>query len=114
MSEIHFFENSLIVEEHMFLGFIQAGDMNKREYLETLKKAFNIPDYFSYNWDALDECLSDLDWDDMDKRRCCLVLYSLPAENRDCSILKEILESPEIKIEKVFIHSELKDRWMKI
>ena len=64
MPEIHFFENSLIVEEHMFSGFIHAGDMNKREYLETLKKAFNIPDYFSYNWDALDECLSDLDWDD--------------------------------------------------
>ncbi len=35
MSEIHFFENSLIVEEHMFSGFIHAGDMNKREYLET-------------------------------------------------------------------------------
>ena len=50
----------------------------------------------------------------MDKRRCCLVLYSLPAENKDCSIQKKILESPEIKIEKVFIHNELKDRWMRI
>jgi len=27
-----------------------------------LSKTFEFPDYFGFNWNALDECLSDLEW----------------------------------------------------
>ena len=35
---------------------------NKQDILETFKQIFQFPDYFGYNWDALEECINDLNW----------------------------------------------------
>jgi len=35
---------------------------DKNGFLSEIAKALNFPDYFRSNWDALDECLRDLNW----------------------------------------------------
>jgi RNAse (barnase) inhibitor barstar len=39
-----------------------AGCTGKDELLRRLADAFAFPDYFGSNWDALEECLADLEW----------------------------------------------------
>lgn len=34
----------------------------KRAMLQALAAALAFPDYFGFNWDALEECLTDLSW----------------------------------------------------
>src|SRR5262245_12486551 len=35
---------------------------NKNEFLAQIAKALSFPDWFGSNWDALNDCLTDLDW----------------------------------------------------
>lgn len=35
---------------------------NKADFLKTASKVINLPKYFGYNWDALQDCLTDLSW----------------------------------------------------
>ncbi|MCX5613508.1 barstar family protein [Streptomyces sp. NBC_00047] len=35
---------------------------NQQEMFREFARSFNFPDYFGMNWNALDECLADLDW----------------------------------------------------
>jgi len=39
---------------------------SKRALLATIARALHFPDYFGYNWDALADCLTDLEWLDAD------------------------------------------------
>ena len=34
----------------------------KTELLRVVAECMKFPDYFGYNWDALDECLRDMEW----------------------------------------------------
>lgn len=51
-----------------------ANAGSKSQLLEALKTGMELPDYFGRNWDALEECLRDLD-----KRNGWLVVF----ENAD-------------------------------
>ncbi|MCX5965691.1 MAG: barstar family protein [Cyanobacteria bacterium] len=42
-------------------------------YFTELAKIFEFPDYFGGNWDAVVDCLTDLEWEEGD---CIMVLYS--------------------------------------
>jgi RNAse (barnase) inhibitor barstar len=41
-----------------------AGVQGKEAFLKTLAEALDFPDWFGGNWDALEDCLSDLSWRD--------------------------------------------------
>ena len=35
---------------------------DKQSFLQKMAEVMKFPDYFGYNWDALEECITDLDW----------------------------------------------------
>lgn len=39
-----------------------AGVRTDTDFLSVVASAMKFPDYFGNNWDALDECLMDLEW----------------------------------------------------
>ena len=59
---------------------IRAGIQSKASLLQTLATQLHFPDYFGYNWDALDECLGDLSW--LDVAAVDLYHEDVPLSNR--------------------------------
>ena len=45
-----------------FVADLPASIRSKQKLLRTLADELRLPDYFGYNWDALEECLRDLSW----------------------------------------------------
>ncbi|QJE74066.1 barstar family protein [Aerophototrophica crusticola] len=60
---------------------IPACINSKEELLLVLKKAGKFPNYFGMNWDALNDCLSDLQW--IKQRNVLIVHENLPALRKD-------------------------------
>lgn len=54
---------------------------DKDAFLTLCAEAFELPDYFGRNWDALEDCLTDLSWAPADKGY--VVLYEAWAELAD-------------------------------
>ena len=73
---------------------IPAGIRSKQKLLAILADRLRFPGYFGWNWDALEECLSDLSWLPADQR-VAIVHDDLPfgsgGENR--GIYQSILAS---------------------
>ncbi len=57
---------------------LPRGLRRKREVLAALAGALSFPDYFGSNWDALEECLTDLSW--LPERRILIVHGDIPPE----------------------------------
>ncbi|MDG4594912.1 MAG: barstar family protein [Candidatus Contendobacter sp.] len=80
--------NSNITElSSQFMGFIQSsftkfflinGDIieDKMTFLKEFSDKLKFPGYFGFNWDAFDECITDLSWHDLDKG--FLIIYKNP------------------------------------
>ena len=74
----------------MRIDFSGAG--SKEAALGRIASALSFPDWFGGNWDALEDCLSDLSW--LGDRGCVLLLegaQGLPADER--GILGDVLAS---------------------
>ncbi len=56
---------------------IAAGVRRQRQLLVQYDRVLTLPDYFGWNWDALEECLGDLSWLDP-PRRVSIVHADLP------------------------------------
>ncbi|MER6156599.1 barstar family protein [Streptomyces sp. NPDC001868] len=45
-----------------YVGLELGGVTDKPGFMERCVRAFELPEYFGRNWDALADCLTDLSW----------------------------------------------------
>ena len=82
----------------VYVAQVPTGIIAKDVLLRTLSQQLSVPEYFGVNWDALDECLSDLSWIEVDD--VCLwhedlPLVNIPKEaNAYLRVLRHVLDEP--------------------
>jgi len=76
---------------------------NKAQLLSFLARSVPLPDYFGQNWDALDECLSDLEW--LDRPKIILIHRDIPLQHApvDQRLYLEILADAARKSDRLSI-----------
>jgi hypothetical protein len=62
----------------------------KAAMLEAIARSLAFPDWFGGNWDALEDCLTDLSWR---KAAARVILLSNAAPGDDLGILQDVLAS---------------------
>src|SRR6188472_4467399 len=67
-------------------------DGDERSIIAQIGKGFKFPDYFGQNWNAIDECITDLSWLPAQGYRCVLV-GSKKLLQRDPRIHKLLLDT---------------------
>ena len=60
MTDMHFFDQEYEASKVGGVLEIPSGIEDKRTLLDLYSRAFNFPDWFGYNWDALLDCLRDV------------------------------------------------------
>ena len=63
LGAFNFYPDDVTPPEHVrYLVRITRGISDKQALLRLISAALQFPEYFGFNWDALDECLADLSW----------------------------------------------------
>jgi len=69
-----------------------AGARDKPALLATVARALDFPDWFGGNWDALEDCLTDLSWLD-GEGQVLLIEASSTVAHGDLAIFRDVLAS---------------------
>jgi Barstar (barnase inhibitor) len=69
---------------------VRVAFSDKAQLLKNLAVAFAFPDWFGHNWDALEDCLTDLSWRDA-SAHVLLIEHAKPGD--DLGVLVDILRS---------------------
>jgi Barstar (barnase inhibitor) len=69
---------------------VRVAFSDKAQLLKNLAVAFGFPDWFGHNWDALEDCLTDLSWRDASAH---VLLIENPKPGDDLGVLVDILRS---------------------
>ena len=80
------------------LAFVRidlSGIAIKEGFLQTVARALQFPDYFGMNWDAFEECMTDLSW--YPSKGYVLVFDNLEAffqsASKEVRVMRSILKS---------------------
>jgi len=88
---ITFFTREPEAGPEAFQAAIKDGIAGPQALFEEYDRHFNFP-YFGFNWDALDECLRDLQW--ISQPQIVITHYTLPElSTTDFRIYLEVLSS---------------------
>ena len=72
------------------LSLVKIAYGKKPELLKNLAAALDFPDWFGANWDALEDCLSDLSWS---KAGGHVLLFEEAKPGDDLGVLIDVLRS---------------------
>jgi hypothetical protein len=71
---------------------LPRGCRVKQELLAEYVRQLRLPDYFGWNWDALEECLRDLSW--LAPGRTVMIAHAgLPLRGRSRRVYLEVLDN---------------------
>ena len=72
------------------LSLVRVPFADKTQLLKNMASALGFPDWFGHNWDALEDCLTDLSWRDAPGT---VLLIESPRAGDDVGVLVDILRS---------------------
>ncbi len=72
------------------LSLARVPFADKAQLLKNMASALGFPDWFGHNWDALEDCLTDLSWRDAPGT---VLLIESPRPGDDLGVLVDILRS---------------------
>jgi Barstar (barnase inhibitor) len=72
------------------LAVVRVAFADKAALLQNMASALGFPDWFGHNWDALEDCLTDLSWRGAPGY---VLLIESPRPGDDLGILVDILRS---------------------
>lgn len=72
------------------VSLVRVKFADKVQLLKNLAVALGFPDWFGHNWDALEDCLTDLSWREAP---AYVLLIENPKPGDDLGVLTDILRS---------------------
>ena len=72
------------------VALVRVAFADKAALLHNMASALGFPDWFGHNWDALEDCLTDLSWRDAPGY---VLLIESPRPGDDLGVLVDILRS---------------------
>lgn len=99
MSKIQYIENPATLKStNTYFAEIPTGITTKSDLLDIYAKELKLPGYFGYNWDALDEVLSDFHW--IKEKHIVVYHNDLPQLGQsDIQIYLSILDGNSFKLD---------------
>ena len=83
-----------LTTEESFTAIMGTVPLSKTDFLACLAKKLRFPSYFGGNWDALQDCLSDLSW--LEKKKITLIFPVVPlVDEKEMSLFLEIAEESQ-------------------